>query len=135
MDNFSKILHNINITADIVINRIPESEIQSIFHFHPSIKNIYGMNRLSHYMHVCKTIRDMDIKSVLVVQRVLQGIGECMPSTEKEDFSFKRFLSLCLPREIAKIFRRLRNELTHLKGHAFPSKIECEKMLLYLDPF
>lgn len=129
INQFSQILHNTVIDKDSVVENIPESEITSILHSYPLFKDAIELGRLHNYIKISLNAKIMDIKSVLAIERVLQVIGEYITPEKEDDFSFKRLLSVCIPKEISQVLRRIRHELSHLKGHAFPSKIECEKNL------
>lgn len=110
------------------MRHIPENEIKSTLQVYPEIKDFVEMNRLKKYVIWSLNTKITSARSALAIGRVLQVIGECMPPETKDNFSFKRFLALCLPKDVPQTLKNVRKELSHLmKGHAFTAKIQSEK--------
>lgn len=124
---FKDYLQDIVIDKKNVVHCLPESEVYAILNSLPVVKDFLQILRFDYYLETAQQTKITDIKSVLVIERVLQVIGEYIYPEKDNDFSMRHILPLCVPTEVTHILHRLRHEMSHLKGHQFYSKINFEK--------
>ncbi|KAG8176861.1 hypothetical protein JTE90_027165 [Oedothorax gibbosus] len=128
LGSFKKTIEKVHTSGKNTVDRLPKNEVRTLRN-KPEIYGRFLVLRLKHYFHAVASINLIDFKAVLILQRTLQVIGECIKEGEEEtgelnsenivqdkDFkSVQKVFSLILPEGLLSILRQIRNELVHPK--------------------
>ncbi|KAG8183560.1 hypothetical protein JTE90_003905 [Oedothorax gibbosus] len=122
--SFKEALENELICESNTVGNLPDSEVRTLTNI-PQIYSEFLVLRLKHYLKAAASIELIDFKAVLILQRTLQVIGECV---KESDFkSVQKVFSLIIPEELRSILKQIRNELVHPTGLNFSYRISAEK--------
>ncbi|GBM20862.1 hypothetical protein AVEN_224109-1 [Araneus ventricosus] len=112
--SFKKILENTELSKDNIVGKLPEAVVRTLTNL-PQIYGQFLIFRLQRYLNAATGLVVKDLKSILVIERCLQVMGECC----KESYfnSVQRIVSLALPKDFIKYLKQIRNHLTHIKPY------------------
>ncbi|KAF8774883.1 hypothetical protein HNY73_017388 [Argiope bruennichi] len=117
MSNFKEILDRTELSEDNIVATLPEAAVRTLINL-PEIYGQFLIFRLQHYLNAATEVIVKDLKSILVIERCLQVLGECF---KESDFnSVQKILILSLPSDFIRYLKQIRNLLAHLKLHELP---------------
>ncbi|GBM31927.1 hypothetical protein AVEN_74231-1 [Araneus ventricosus] len=117
MCGFKEILENTELSKDNIVDKLPEAAVRTLTNL-PQIYGQFLIFRLQHYLNAATELTVKDLKSILVIERCLQVMGECF---KESDFnSVQRILILGLPSDFIRTLKQIRNHLAHIKLHELP---------------
>ncbi|GBM20691.1 hypothetical protein AVEN_105933-1 [Araneus ventricosus] len=124
MCNFKKILEITQLSKDTIVKKLPEAVVRTLTNF-PQIYGQFLIFRLQHYLNAATGLVVKDLKSILVIERCIQVMGECC---KQSDFnSVQRIISLALPKDFIKHLKQIRNRLAHIKPYELLYRNNLEK--------
>ncbi|GFT17850.1 uncharacterized protein NPIL_150781 [Nephila pilipes] len=110
---FKFFLDKTEISRENIVSSIPETQVNTLVNL-PEIYGRFILYRLQNYIDTVAKIKIMDAKSILIIERSLQVIGE---SFKESNFkSIQKVLSQAFPSEFVKIVKQIRNNLVHFKS-------------------
>ncbi|CAL1279914.1 unnamed protein product [Larinioides sclopetarius] len=117
MCSFKEILEGTELSKENIIPKLPDSAVRTLTNL-PEIYGQFLIFRLQHYLNTAAEVTVKDLKSILVIERCLQVMGECF---KESDFkSVQRILTLGLPTDFIRYLKQIRNRLAHIKTHELP---------------
>ncbi|GBM31940.1 hypothetical protein AVEN_74242-1 [Araneus ventricosus] len=134
LDNFKEILENTELSKDNIVDKFPESAVLTLTNL-PQIYGEFLVSRLQHYLNAATKTKFnaatghavKNLKSILVIERCLQVLGECC---KKSDFnSVQRILTLALSKDFTKHLKYIRDSLSHIEPHELLHRIKLESDL------
>ncbi|KAF8774882.1 hypothetical protein HNY73_017387 [Argiope bruennichi] len=124
MCNFKEILDRTELSKDNIVAKLPEATVRTLINL-PQIYGQFLIFRLQHYLNTATEITVKDLKSILIIERCLQVMGECC---KESDFnSVQRIIALALPKDFTGHLKQIRNRLAHIKPHELLSRNNLEK--------
>ncbi|CAL1279937.1 unnamed protein product [Larinioides sclopetarius] len=112
--SFKETLDKTELSKDTIVEKLPKAVVRTLTNL-PQIYGQFLIFRLQHYLNAATGLIVNDLKSILVVERCLQVIGECCK--ERDFNSVQRIISLALPKDFSKHLKQIRNRLSHIKPH------------------
>ncbi|GFR28154.1 uncharacterized protein TNCT_55561 [Trichonephila clavata] len=121
---FRRFLEETEISGENIITSVPEDEVYTLVNL-PEIYGQFLLYRLQNYLDTVAKIKIMNEKSVLIIERSLQVIGE---SFKESNFkSIQKVLSQALPNEFVSIAKQIRNNLIHFNHFDLLHRNNAEK--------
>ncbi|KAG8176863.1 hypothetical protein JTE90_027167 [Oedothorax gibbosus] len=121
---FKETLEKESICESNTVGNLPDTEVRTLTNV-PQIYSEFLVLRLKHYLKAAASIELIDFKAVLILQRTLQVIGECVKDSDFK--SVQKVFSVIIPEELLSSLKQIRNELVHPTGFNFSYRISAEK--------
>ncbi|CAL1279935.1 unnamed protein product [Larinioides sclopetarius] len=112
--SFKETLDKTELSKDTIVEKLPKAVVPTLTNL-PQIYGQFLLFRLQHYLNVATELTIKDFKSILVIERCLQVMGECC---KESDFnSVQKIISLALPKDFIRHLKQIRNCLAHIKPY------------------
>ncbi|GFT17852.1 uncharacterized protein NPIL_150801 [Nephila pilipes] len=129
ISTFKKFLQETEISDENLVSSIPETDVYTLTNL-PEIYGQFLLYRLQNYLDTVTKIKIINAKSILIIERTLQIIGE---SFKESNFkSIQKVLSQALPSEFVTAAKQIRNNLIHFKPFEilYRNTVEHDTILL-----
>ncbi|GFT75677.1 uncharacterized protein TNCV_5059821 [Trichonephila clavipes] len=126
---FRKFLEETEISEENIITSVCEDEVYTLVNL-PEIYGQFLLYRLQNYLDTVAKIKIMNEKSVLIIERSLQVIGESFKESNLK--SIQKVLSQALPNEFVSIAKQIRNNLIHFTHFDLLHRNNAEKNMKLL---
>ncbi|CAL1279910.1 unnamed protein product [Larinioides sclopetarius] len=124
MCRFKEILEGTELSKKNIVRKLPDSAVRTLTNL-PEIYGQFLIFRLQNYLNAAAEVTVKDLKSILVIERCLQVVGECF---KESDFkSVQRILILGLPTDFIRTLKQIRNRLSNIKSHELQYKYDLEQ--------
>ncbi|GFY60350.1 uncharacterized protein TNIN_442831 [Trichonephila inaurata madagascariensis] len=127
---FRKFLEETEISEENIITSVSEDEVYTLVNL-PEIYGQFLLYRLHNYLDTVAKIKIMNEKSVLIIERSLQVIGESFKESNLK--SIQKVLSQALPNEFVSIAKQIRNNLIHFTHFDLLHRNNAETNLKLLE--
>ncbi|GBM31934.1 hypothetical protein AVEN_74236-1 [Araneus ventricosus] len=127
MCNFKKILEGTELSDDNIVKPgkdYQDKNVSTLIGL-PEFFGQFLISRMQHYFNATTGLTVKDLKSVLVIERCLQVMGECC---KRHDFnSVQKILTLSLSKKFSEHLYLIRHELSHITPEKILYRYELEK--------
>ncbi|GBM31935.1 hypothetical protein AVEN_74237-1 [Araneus ventricosus] len=112
--SFKEILENTELSENNIIDKLSKADVRTLTNL-PQIYGQFLIFRLQYYLNAATELTVKDLKSILVIERCLQVLGESF--TETDFNSVQRIITLALPSNFITNLKQTHNRLAHIKSH------------------
>ncbi|GFT17851.1 uncharacterized protein NPIL_150791 [Nephila pilipes] len=112
LSTFKKFLLETEISDENLLSSIPETDVYTLINL-PEIYGQFLLYRLQNYLDTVAKIKIINAKSILIIERTLQIIGESLKESNFK--SIQKVLSQALPSEFVTAAKHIRDNLIHFK--------------------
>ncbi|CAL1279912.1 unnamed protein product [Larinioides sclopetarius] len=122
--SFRKTLEETKLSEKNMVDTIPDEVVKTLTNL-PEIYGDFFISRLHHYLEAATKVTVKDSKSILVIERCLQVIGECC--IESEFKSVQSIIISALSKDFSKCLNKIRHNLSHIEYHEIFYRIKLEE--------